>query len=394
MNLELSNRVQKIKPSPTLALSARAKQLQAEGKDILNLTAGEPDFDTPEHIKEAARKALKDGFTKYTPVDGTASLKQAIMRKFAEENKLKYEPKQIMVTNGAKQGIYNLMQALLNPGDEVIIPAPFWVSYPDIALLADAKPVFIDSTIEDKFKITPAQLAKAITPKTRLFIINSPSNPSGIAYSKTELAALGEVLIKHPNIMILTDDIYEHILWTQEPFVNIVNACPDLYDRTLVLNGVSKSYAMTGWRIGYAAGPQKLIEAMTNIQSQSTSNPNSIAQVAAEAALKGDQTCIKIMNDAYHKRHNLIYESLSTISGIKSIPADGTFYSFFSVKGLLNKIPSLKSDIELAEHLLVHGGVAGIPGSPFGTPDCLRLSFATSETIINDAIRRMRELFG
>jgi aspartate aminotransferase len=297
------------------------------------------------------------------------------------------------VTIGAKQGIYNLMQALLNPGDEVLIPAPYWVSYPDMALLADATPVFIGSTIRENFKITPEQLAKAITPKTKLFIINSPSNPSGVAYSKKELAALGEVLLKHPQITILTDDIYEHILWTKEPFVNIVNACPELYNRTIVLNGVSKSYAMTGWRIGFAAGPQKLISAMTNIQSQSTSNPNSIAQVAAEAALKGDQSCIKIMNEAYHRRHDLMYQGLSKIPGIECVRADGTFYSFFSVQGLLEKLPQLKSDIEFAEYLLNNAGVASIPGSPFGAPNCIRLSFAASEAILNDALNRMQKLF-
>lgn len=392
MEIQLSHRVQTIKPSPTLALAARAKQLQAEGKDVLNLTVGEPDFDTPEHIKEAARKALKDGFTKYTAVDGTASLKQAIIRKFAEENKLNYEPKQIVVTVGAKQAIYNLMQALLNPGDEVIIPAPYWVSYPDMALLAEAKPVSIETTINNRFKITAEQLEKAITPKTKLFIINSPSNPSGMAYNKKELAALGEVLLKHPQVVVLTDDIYEHILWTAEPFVNIVNACPELQDRTLVLNGVSKSYAMTGWRIGYAAGPQKLIQAMTNIQSQSTSNPNSIAQVAAEAALKYDQKCVREMNEAYHRRHDLMLHGLKTIPGIECIPADGTFYSFFSIKELLNKFPELKSDIDFADYLLNHAGIASVPGSPFGTPDCLRFSFATSENILNDAIKRMQEL--
>ena len=288
MKNPLAQRVETIQPSPTLAISALAKRLQSEGQDVINLSVGEPDFDTPEHIKQTAIQAIQDGFTKYTAVDGIASLKQAILKKFLKDNQLHYDLKQILVSSGAKQSIYNCMQAYLNPGDEVIIPAPYWVSYPDMALLTGAKPVAISTHHDSYYKMTAEQLEAAITPKSRLLIINSPSNPSGMAYTQSELAALAEVLLKHPQILILSDDIYEHIRWTRDPFVNILMACPDLYERCIVINGVSKAYAMTGWRIGYAAGPEDLITAMKKIQSQSTSSPNSIAQVAAEAALSGD----------------------------------------------------------------------------------------------------------
>ena len=285
--MDLSYRVQAIKPSPTLAVTARAAALKAEGRDIIGLGAGEPDFDTPQHIKDAAIGAINRGFTKYTAVDGTPSLKAAIIAKFKRDNKLDYTPKQILVSCGGKQSFFNLVQAYINPGDEVIIPAPYWVSYPDIVILADGKPVIVEAGIDQGFKITAAQLQAAITPKTRLVVINSPSNPTGAVYSGDELAALGEVLRQHPQVLIASDDMYEHIRLDDAPFVNILNVCPDLYDRTMVLNGVSKAYSMTGWRIGYAAGPENILRAMTNVQSQSTSNPTSISQVAAEAALNG-----------------------------------------------------------------------------------------------------------
>ena len=276
MSIKLSARVQSVKPSPTLAVTARAAAMRAAGKDVIGLGAGEPDFDTPDHIKEAAIRAIHDGKTKYTPVDGTPSLKSAIVAKFQRDNGFDYEPDQILVSCGGKQSFYNLAQAILDPGDEVVIPAPYWVSYPDMALLAGGVPVFVQAGLDQRFKITPQQLAAAITDKTRLVVINSPSNPSGMAYTKDELAALGDVLREHPRVVIATDDMYEHILWSDEPFANILNACPDLYDRTMVLNGVSKAYSMTGWRIGYAAGPASVIKAMKKIQSQSTSNPTSI----------------------------------------------------------------------------------------------------------------------
>ena len=333
MDFKLSDRVQRIKPSPTLAITAQAAELRAAGKDIIGLGAGEPDFDTPEHIKKAAEKAINDGFTKYTAVDGTASLKQAIIDKLSRDNQLNYTANQVLVSCGGKQSFFNLCQALLNEGDEVIIPAPYWVSYPDMVLLADGKPVIVEADIKQNFKITPEQLDAAITDKTRLVVINSPSNPSGIAYSKQELAALGQVLLKHPHVLVATDDMYEHILWTEESFSNIVMACPELYDRTIVLNGVSKAYSMTGWRIGYAAGPEKLIKAMKKVQSQSTSNPTSISQVAAEAALNGDQSCVETMLAAFKERSEYVYKRLNAIEGITCLPSDGTFYVV-----LLNKL--------------------------------------------------------
>lgn len=394
MTIALSHRVLSIKPSATLTLGARVNQLKAAGNNIINLTVGEPDFDTPEHIKEAARRALHDGFTKYTAVDGIASLKQAIARKFSSENKLSYEPSQIVVSNGAKQSFYNLAQALINPGDEVIIPAPYWVSYPDMAVLAGAVPVFVNTTVKQHFKITATQLEQAITPKTRLLVINSPSNPSGMAYNAQELKALAEVLLRHPNIIIATDDMYEHIYWGAEPFVNIVNVCPELMDRTIVINGVSKAYAMTGWRIGYAAGPKPLITAMTNIQSQSTSNPCSISQVAAQAALEGGQQCVREMNASYHQRHNMMVKELNTINGIHCLPVDGTFYLFPSVQTLLDKNPQFTSDIVFAEYLLNEAGIAVMPGSPFGTPGCIRLSFATSMELLTHALEKLRNVLG
>lgn len=392
MNITLSSRLRHIKPSATLSLGARVNQLKAAGKDIINLTVGEPDFDTPEFIKEAARRALRDGFTKYTAVDGTPGLKKAIIQKFATENQLQYEPGQIIVSNGTKQAIYNLAQALLSAGDEVIIPTPYWVSYPDMMYLADATPVFIRTDLVHGFKITPEQLEAAITPKTRLLIINSPSNPSGLAYSKAELAGLAAVLLRHPQVLIATDDIYEHILWTAEPFANILNACPDLYDRTIVLNGVSKSYAMTGWRIGYAAGPKPLITAMSSIQSQSTSNPNSIAQVAAQAALEGDQQCVRDMCKAYRQRHDVVFAGLKKIPALHCLPADGTFYIFPSAQTLLEKNShGLKTDIEFAEYLINEAGVAVVPGSPFGVPGCFRLSFAASLEVLQQALQRLEK---
>lgn len=388
--LTLAQRIQQVKPSPTFALSARANQLKAAGQDILNLSIGEPDFDTPEPIKEAARRALRDGFTKYTATDGIPSLKQAIINKLAHENQLHYEPGHIIVSNGVKQCLYNLGQALLNPGDEVIIPAPYWPTYIDIMLLAEAKPIIIQADAAQQFKITPEQLAQAITPKTRLLLLNSPSNPTGMTYSKAELSALADVLLRHPQVLIATDDMYEHIYWGTEPFTNVVNACPDLQGRTVVLNGVSKAYAMTGWRIGYAAGPKPLIAAMCNVQSQSTSNPNSIAQVAAQAALEGDQQCVREMNQIYHERYQLMFAGLNAISGMHCLPATGAFYSFPSIQTLINQHSQFDSDSAVAEYLLNRAGVALLPGSAFGANNCLRLSFAASSKILADALLRLQ----
>jgi aspartate aminotransferase len=392
--LELSKRVQAIKPSPTLAVTALAASLKAQGRDIIGLGAGEPDFDTPEHIKAAAIEAIHKGFTKYTAVDGTPGLKKAIIAKFKRDNGLDYTPKQILVSCGGKQSFYNLVQALINPGDEVIIPAPYWVSYPDIVILADGKPVFIHAGIEQGFKITPAQLEAAITPRTRLAVINSPSNPTGAVYTKDDLAALGAVLKKHPHVVIATDDMYEHIRLDDAPFANILNACPELYERTMVLNGVSKAYAMTGWRIGYAAGPEQIITAMTNVQSQSTSNPTSISQVAAEAALNGDQGCIQPMLKAFRERHVFVVNGLNGIPGFRCLPAGGAFYAFPDVReaiAALHKkgVIGEANDISLSNYLLEKAEVAVVPGSAFGLDGYIRLSFATSMQNLEKAIARI-----
>jgi len=392
LDIKLSDRVQRIKPSPTLAITAHANALKAAGKDVIGLGAGEPDFDTPAHIKAAASRAMDAGMTKYTAVDGTAELKQAIINKFGNDNGLDYTSDQILVSCGGKQSFYNLCQALLNEGDEVVIPAPYWVSYPDMVLLADATPMFIATDIEQQFKITPAQLKAALNPKTRLVVINSPSNPSGMAYSKAELAALGEVLRGYPDVLIASDDMYEHILWADEPFSNILNACPDLYARTIVLNGVSKAYSMTGWRIGYAAGPEMLIKAMKKIQSQSTSNPTSISQAAAQAALEGDQNCVTEMLQAFKTRHDRVIERLNAIEGVHCLPSDGTFYAFPNVEGMIDRLEGINNDVELAEYILEHADVALVPGSAFGSPGYMRLSFATSMENLDEALRRISQL--
>lgn len=390
MDVQLSDRVNNIKPSPTLAVTNRAAELRAAGKNIIGLGAGEPDFDTPNHIKEAAITALNDGFTKYTAVDGTPALKTAIINKLQRDNGLEYQANQILVSCGGKQSFFNLSLALLNEGDEVIVPAPYWVSYPDMVKMADATPVIITTTQEQRFKITAEQLEASITSKTKLLVLNSPSNPTGVAYTLEELKALGEVLKRHPQVMVATDDMYEHILFTEDKFCNILNACPELYERTIVLNGVSKAYSMTGWRIGYAAGPAKLIGAMKKIQSQSTSNPTSISQVAAQAALEGDQECVAEMVKAFKQRHDFVVESLNSIKGVSCIPADGTFYAFPSFQQIIDNDDRFADDIALAEFLLAEAGVALVPGSAFGAPGNMRLSFATSLEVLEDALSRIK----
>ncbi|WP_111657539.1 pyridoxal phosphate-dependent aminotransferase [Isoalcanivorax indicus] len=385
--LKLSDRVQRIKPSPTLAVTNRAAELRAEGKDIIGLGAGEPDFDTPDHIKEAAIAAIKAGKTRYTAVDGTPGLKKAIIAKFKRENGLEYAANQILVSSGGKQSFFNMALAFLNDGDEAVIPAPYWVSYPDMVLVAGGEPVIIETRIENRFKITPEQLEAAITPKTRLFVINSPSNPSGVAYTEEELKAIGDVLRKHPDILIATDDMYEHILWTGKPFVNIVNANPDLCDRTIVLNGVSKAYSMTGWRIGYAGGPAKLIGAMKKVQSQSTSNPASVSQEAAQAALEGDQGFIAEMGKAFKERHDYLVAALNDLPGVTCLPGDGTFYAFPDFSEAI-KAGGYENDLALADALL-EAGVALVPGSAFGSPGCMRLSFAVSLDTLKAAMARI-----
>ncbi|KZY33435.1 aspartate aminotransferase [Oleiphilus sp. HI0078] len=390
--MELSNRVQLIKPSPTLAVTNKANELKAAGKDIIGLGAGEPDFDTPEHIKQAAISAIKNGQTRYTAVDGTPELKGAIIDKFKRDNKLEYTPKQILVSSGGKQSFFNLSLALLNPGDEVVIPAPYWVSYPDMVKIAEGKPVIVETSLDNRFKMTAEQLSAAITDKTKIVVLNSPSNPTGIAYTREELVAIGEALKQHPEILVVTDDMYEHILWTEQPFVNILNACPELYDRTFVLNGVSKAYSMTGWRIGYAAGPEKAIAAMKKIQSQSTSNPCSISQAAALEALNGSQECITTMVTEFKKRHDYLVAALNELPGVECISGDGTFYVFPNFQGAIDNLANISNDVEMAEMLLSEAGVALVPGSAFGSPGCMRLSFATSMEILESAISRLKKV--
>lgn len=392
--MELSKRVQAIKPSPTLAVAARAAKLKAEGKDIIGLGTGEPDFDTPQHIKDAAIAAINTGFTKYTAVGGTPSLKQAVIAKLKRDNGLSYTAKQILVSCGGKQSFFNLALAVINPGDEVIITAPYWVSYPDIVIIAEGQPVIVQADIAQGFKLTPLQLTAAITPRTKMVVINSPSNPSGAVYTLEDLQALGEVLRKHPNILIATDDMYEHIALVDGKFVNILDACPDLYERTMVLNGVSKAYAMTGWRIGYAAGAEHIITAMENVQSQSTSNPTSISQVAAEAALNGDQNCLAPMIKAFRERHVFVVNELNKIDGVKCLMAGGAFYAFPDMRGAIARLHQRgtivhATDIALSEYLLIEAGVAVVPGSAFGSEGYIRLSFATSITNLHDALQRM-----
>ncbi|HMN43228.1 MAG TPA: pyridoxal phosphate-dependent aminotransferase [Povalibacter sp.] len=388
MSLAVSKRVQRVKPSPTVALTGRVAQLKAEGKDIISLGAGEPDFDTPIHISDAGVDAIRKGFTRYTPVEGNAELKDAIIAKFKRENDLTYKRSQILVSTGAKQTIFNLIMALIDSGDEAVIPAPYWVSYPDMVMLADGIPVTPYAGPDQGYKITPAQLEAAITPRTKLFILNSPSNPTGAAYSSTELHALGAVLRRHPQVVICTDDMYEHIYWGAEPFATLAQVCPDLHDRTVTVNGVSKAYAMTGWRIGYCGGPVELVTAMATIQGQSTSNASSIAQKAATVALNGDQSDVHAMNLHFKQRHDFVVEGLNKLTGISCLAGAGTFYAFANVEKAMPLVGA-HDDNAFAEYLLNHAGVAVVPGSGFGAPGHMRLSYACSLQTLEEALRRI-----
>lgn len=398
-NSVLSHRVQAIKESPTLAITAKAARYKSEGRDIIGLAAGEPDFDTPQHIKDAAKKAIDAGFTKYTPVSGIPGLKKAIVNKFKTENGFDYTVNEVIVGVGGKQTIFNLCLAVLNKGDEVIVPAPYWVSYADIAMVAEATPVIIDCGIEQGFKLLPAQLEAAITPKTKLVMFNSPSNPTGAVYTLDELKALGEVLLKHPHVLVATDDMYEHVNLSGAKFHNILNAAPALKNRCIVLNGVSKAYSMTGWRIGYAAGPAYIIKAMEILQSQSTSNPTSISQVAAQAALEGDQGCITPMVTAFRERHEYVVNRFNQMRGLKCIKAGGAFYAFPDARvaiGNLHKAGKINeaTDMALAEYLLEEFGVAVVPGSAFGAEGYFRISFATSMSNLQNALDRIEKALG
>ena len=392
----LSQRVLSIKESPTLAITAKAGKYKAEGRDIIGLAAGEPDFDTPQHIKDAAKAAIDAGFTKYTPVAGIPGLKKAIVTKFKNENGFDYALNEVIVGVGGKQTIFNLCLAVLNKGDEVIVPAPYWVSYADIALVAEATPVILECGIEQGFKLTAAQLEAAITPKTKLFMINSPSNPTGAVYTLAELQALGEVLLKHPHVLIATDDMYEHVNLTGDKFYNILNATPALKDRCIVLNGVSKAYSMTGWRIGYAAGPAYIIKAMEILQSQSTSNPTSIAQVAAQAALEGSQECIVPMVTAFRERHKYVVDRFNSMPGLSCLMAGGAFYAFPDARGAIDNLfqagkIKTAADMALAEYLLEEFDVAVVPGSAFGAEGYFRISFATSMDNLRNALDRIEK---
>ena len=392
----LSARVQSIKESPTLAITAKAAKYKAEGRPIIGLAAGEPDFDTPQHIKDAAIAAINAGYTKYTPVSGIPALKQAIVNKFKTENGFDYTVNEVIVGVGGKQTIFNLCLAVLNKGDEVVIPAPYWVSYADIAMVAEAIPVIIDCGIEQGFKLLPAQLEAAITLKTKIVMLNSPSNPTGAVYNLAELQALGEVLLKHPHVLVATDDMYEHVNLTGEKFYNILNATPALKSRCIVLNGVSKAYSMTGWRIGYAAGPAYIIKAMEILQSQSTSNATSISQHAAVAALGGSQDCIKPMVAAFKERHAYVVARFNEMPGLSCLMAGGAFYAFPDARAAIANLHkagkiNAATDMALAEYLLEKFDVAVVPGSAFGAEGYFRISFATSMQNLQEALDRIEK---
>jgi aspartate aminotransferase len=371
-----------------MAVTAKANELKAQGIKVVPMGSGEPDFDTPSNIQKAAVDAIRGGQTRYTAVDGTAQLKSAICDKFMRDNELEYSANEVMASCGGKQVFYNLCQAILDEGDEVIIPAPYWVSYPDMAILADATPVIIETDLDQDFKITPKQLESSITEKSKLLVLNSPSNPTGAVYTREEIEELGKVLERHPQVYIISDDIYEHILLGDDDFVNIAMACPKLKDRTIILNGVSKAYAMTGWRIGYAAGPEDIIKAMKKIQGQSTSNPTSIAQAAAVEALNGDQVFIETMVEAFEQRHDFLLESLNAIEGIECPRSSGAFYSFPRVQGLIDRL-GLIDDVDFATYCLEKLNIALVPGSAFGAPGYVRFSFATSMDNIKEAVERL-----
>jgi aspartate aminotransferase len=396
MSSATAQRLSRVKPSPTLAVTAKAAELKAAGKAVIGLGAGEPDFDTPDHIKNAAIEAIRNGDTKYTPVAGTPALKKAVCAKFKRENGLEYAPNQVVVGVGAKQVLFNALMATVNAGDEVIIPAPYWVSYPDMVLFAEGTPVIVEGKEEDGFKLKPEALEKAITPKTRWLILNSPSNPTGAAYSEIELKALAAVLLKHPHVMVMADDIYEHLCYDGFVFKTIAQVEPKLYDRTLTVNGVSKAYAMTGWRIGYAGGPAAIIKGISDIQSQSTSNPCSISQAASVEALDGPQAFLQDWKASFAARRNLVVDALNAIPGITCLKPEGAFYVFPSMKGLLGKQTpkggSINSCTDFCNYLLEEALVAAVAGSAFGMDGYFRISYATSEKVLTEAMERIAKV--
>ena len=385
MTIVLAERLKRVKPSPTVALTGRVARLKAEGKDIIGLGVGEPDFDTPVHIADAGVEAIRKGFTRYTAVEGIPDLKDAIIAKFKRDNGIEYTRPQILVSTGAKQTIYNLFMSVIDPGDEVIIPAPYWVSYPDIALLAEGTPVTPYAGPDQGYKITPAQLEAAITKKTRLFMLNSPSNPTGAAYTSAELHALGAVLRRHPDIIVATDDMYEHIYWANEPFTSFLTACPDLYDRTVTINGVSKAYAMTGWRLGYTAAPKKIAESIDTIQSHTTSNPTSFAQYGALAALQMDQQIVSDMRDEFDVRRQYMLGRLNNIKNVRVVEPMGAFYFLVDIE------PTQIKSVNFCEKLLSKQKVAIVPGVAFGAEHTVRFSYATGLDVINAGMDRFEE---
>jgi len=391
VSLSVSPRMARVKPSPTGAVLALVTELRAQGRNIISLGAGEPDFDTPKHIRDAAVDAIAAGQTRYTPIDGTPALKLAIQAKFRRENGLDYESAQIIVTSGGKQALFNLCMALLAPGDEAIIPTPCWVSYPDMVRLAEGEPVMIETGIEQHFKVTPAELQARLNDRTRLVVLNSPGNPTGASYTRAELEALGAVLEGYPDVVVISDDIYEHIYWADEPFVSFATACPELFDRTVTVNGVSKAYAMTGWRIGYAGGPAELISAMKTVQSQSTSNPCSVSQAAAQAALDGDQRPVREMCSAYRLRHDYIVAALNAIPGVQCRHGEGAFYAFPRVQEAVERL-GLADDTALAKKLIAEADVACVPGAAFEAPGYLRMSFACSQETLEEAVNRLNRV--
>ena len=390
--MKLSQRIANTKTSATIAMSMKARELRSQGKDIISLSAGEPDFDTPEHIKEAAINSINSGNTKYTPVDGMVDLKESIIKKFKKENRLEYKSNQIIVSTGCKQSIYNLCQATLNKNDEVLIPAPYWVSYPEIVKLSDANPVFIETNSETDFKVSGKMISERITDKTRMILLNSPSNPSGFIYTEDELKDIGKVLKNYPDIIIASDDIYEHIIFNEKKFYNILNVCPELFNQTVVLNGVSKAYAMTGWRIGYAAGNSDIIGAMKKIQSQSTSCTCSIAQSAAKAALDNGKLKVDDMVKEYQARNEFLHKELNNINGFNYKKPDGSFYAFVDVNGVIKKIEGVNDDFDLAEYFLLNADVAVVPGTAFGAKNHIRISFATSFENLKQAVERIKKV--
>ena len=385
----LSNRIQKVKPSATITISAKAMELRANGIDVISLSAGEPDFDTPEHIKQAAIEAINKGQTKYTQVDGTPELKDAIINKFSRDNNLHYQRDNIIASTGAKQTLYNLFQSVLEADDEVVIISPYWVSYPDMVILADANPVIVKTHQKDNFEIDMDSFRAALTDKTKLLILNSPSNPTGLTYTKAQYESMGKILSDYPNVLIATDDMYEHIYWGNEPFTSFAEVCPNLFDRTITINGVSKAYAMTGWRIGYCGAPKLIVKAMKKVQGQSTSNPSSISQVAAIAALNGPHDAVNMMVGEYKKRHDYLCDALNKINGFNTSPGTGAFYLFPEVSNVIES-KGFADDIEFSSFLIDQANVAVIPGSAFGAEGCIRISYATSMELLKESIARIK----